>query len=71
MITTWKKHCPFYTEQQPGLRQAWRKGWFFRKEHGPGRPANAVKLPVLYPAWLDGYFKADEHRQEAEPEARQ
>lgn len=82
MIAKWKEHCPYDNEEHPGLRQAWRKGWFYRKEHGPVRSEEEITrrmeeikrrmtIRLLFSSWLEGYFAAEEHLQQAKPEFRQ
>lgn len=74
MTATWKEHCPHDGEEQPARRQAWRKGWFYRMDHGPANPPKAIKLKMfergLLAFWLRGYSAADEHLEEARPVVR-
>lgn len=70
MIATWKKHCPYNTEEHPARGEAWRKGWVYQKGHGSSSAKEIERMMtelVLYASWLQGYSAADEHPQEAEP----
>ncbi|PSQ70165.1 MAG: hypothetical protein BRD31_04225 [Bacteroidetes bacterium QH_2_64_26] len=73
MIAKWKQHCPYDYEEKPVHRQAWREGWFYRKDHRPVAKEFERKMAERLPhsPWLQGYSAADEHLQEASPDARQ
>lgn len=73
MIAKWKEHCPYDGEEHPTRRQAWRKGWDFRNEHGPVAKEIERKMAerLPYSPWLQGYSAAGGHLQEARPEYRQ
>ncbi|WP_263787997.1 hypothetical protein [Salinibacter grassmerensis] len=71
MAETWKTRCPI-GEDSPDRRQAWRRGWQYRKEQGPGTPkmetaAEMAGKPGLLEAWLQGYAAADGHFTGPEP----
>jgi hypothetical protein len=62
---TWKTQCPI-GNGSPDRRQAWRRGWEYRKERGPGTPrmetaAEMTERPGLLQAWLQGFAAADSH----------
>lgn len=62
----WQEHCPIDESEWPAKRQAWRSGWEYRKEHGPGKPdrdtvLGMVERPSLLSVWLQGYSAADNH----------
>lgn len=66
MAETWKTRCPIDEEEAPAERQAWRGGWNYRKENGPGTPkmeiaAEMAGHPDLLSVWLKGYAAADNH----------
>lgn len=65
MPDMWKRHCPYANEEQPARRQAWRKGWLYRKNHGSVDPAKEIKLKMfeqgLLTFWLRGYSAANSH----------
>lgn len=73
MIAKWKKHCPYDSDENPTYRQAWRKGWFYRKNHRPiareikRRWAEGLPDSPL----LQGYYAADEHLEDAMPVVQQ
>lgn len=75
MIAKWKTHCPYNHEEKPAHLQAWRKGWFYRKDHGLVNPPKEIKLKMIkqgvFSSWLEGYFAADKHLLEAKPGVRQ
>jgi hypothetical protein len=60
----WQEHCPIDEEEWPVQRQAWRSGWEYRMEHGPGKPdretiLEMVERPTLLSVWLQGFAAAD------------
>lgn len=66
MAETWKERCPIGEEESPVERQAWRGGWKYREERGPGTPKMEVAAemagdPDLLKVWLQGYAAADNH----------
>ncbi len=61
----WAKRCPI-GEESPAQRKAWRRGWEYRKERGPGTPkmevaAEMAGRPDLVSEWLEGFGAADRH----------
>jgi len=61
----WKDRCPIDEQEWPVQTQAWRGGWEYRMEHGPGQPdresiLEMVERPTLLSVWLQGYTAADE-----------
>ncbi len=61
----WAKRCPI-GEESPARRKAWRRGWEYRKERGPGTPkmevaAEMAGRPDLVSEWLEGFGAADRH----------
>ncbi|MCS4039926.1 hypothetical protein GGP42_001576 [Salinibacter ruber] len=68
----WAERCPI-GEESPARREAWRQGWEYRKERGPGTPkmevaAEMAGRPDLVSEWLEGFSTADKHF--TGPEAR-
>lgn len=62
---TWADCCPIGKES-PARREAWRRGWEYRRERGPGTPkmevaAEMASGPGLLSKWLQGFAAADEH----------
>ncbi len=62
---TWAKRCPI-GEESPARREAWRRGWEYRKERGPGTPKMEVAGEMagssdLVSEWLEGFGAADRH----------
>lgn len=60
----WKDYCPIGEDEPPVKRQAWRGGWEYCMEHGPGVPDRSVvgemgNRPALLSVWLEGYSAAD------------
>lgn len=60
----WREHCPIDEDENPVLRQAWRGGWEYRMEHGPGKPDKETVLdvmgkPSLLSVWMQGFSAAD------------
>jgi hypothetical protein len=61
----WAKRCPI-SEESPARREAWRRGWEYRKERGPGTPKMEVAAEMagssdLVSEWLEGFGAADRH----------
>ncbi len=61
----WAERCPI-GEESPARREAWRRGWEYRKERGPGTPkmevaAEMAGRPDFVSEWLEGFGAADEH----------
>jgi hypothetical protein len=68
MPTEWKRHCPIEKNDSPVKRQAFRDGWEYREEHGPGNPTLETSSEVMYSpgllaAWLRGYAAADRQKR--------
>lgn len=66
MPDEWEQECPIPEDEAPAQRQAWRRGWEYRMEHGPGKPdreamLNVMGEPSLVSVWLQGYSAADAH----------
>ncbi|WP_259257710.1 hypothetical protein [Salinibacter ruber] len=62
---TWAERCPI-GEESPARREAWRRGWEYRKERGPGTPKMEVAGEMagssdLVSEWLEGFGAADRH----------
>jgi hypothetical protein len=67
----WQEHCPIDEEEWLVQRQAWRSGWEYRMEHGPGLSEEEAEpiarhvldsyTPPVLSAWLQGYSAADNH----------
>jgi hypothetical protein len=70
----WKKHCPMDEDEWPVQRQAFRGGWEYRVQHGPGldeEAAGPISVRVVeeygagvLSAWMQGYSAADNHLRE-------
>lgn len=68
MSGVWKEHCPIDEDEWPVHCQAWRGGWEYRVEHGPGKPdrkliLEMVESPGLLSVWLQGYSAAVEYAE--------
>jgi hypothetical protein len=77
MPETWKDLCPIDEEKRPIQRQAWRGGWLYRMERGPGlgeeeKPAVDRTLEKynssVLSAWLQGYSAANSYLREKKSE---
>lgn len=80
MAATWKKGCPYDTEEDDTCRlwpqrRAWREGWVYRKERGPVKPAKEIEHEMtehrLFSSWLQGYLAAAEDLQEADSQGQE
>lgn len=63
-----KDHCPIDEDELSVERQAWRGGWEYRMENGPGKPSrgtvlNVMGKPSLISTWMEGYSAADAHQR--------
>jgi hypothetical protein len=69
MPDEWEQHCPIEKKGDSlARRQAWRGGWQYREEHGPGNPtletsSEVMDSPSLLVAWLRGYAAADRQKR--------
>lgn len=66
MTETWKKRCLIDEEEHPTRRRAWKQGWMYREEHGPGdphwyAPRSLTGSPDLLSAWIEGFEAADKY----------
>lgn len=63
MTAVWKKHCPYDINEHPSRWRAWRRGWMYRKTHGPVTPAKKTVRKMikqrLFSSWLQGYTTAE------------
>lgn len=65
----WEAHCPIDEHDHPAKRQAWKGGWMYCMEHGPGTPdpdaaREMAHRPALLSVWLQGYSAADRVQRE-------
>ena len=71
-VMDWQDHCPLDPNQaRPVELKAWRDGWAYCVEHGPGAPSRGdcrrtdlFDRPALLSIWLQGYSAADNHLRE-------
>ena len=67
-MDSWQEHCPIDEREAPVKRQAWKGGWIYRIEHGPGKPdrktiLSMVDRPSLASVWLQGFSSANTHAE--------
>lgn len=68
----WQEHCPLDSDEaRPAELRAWKDGWEYCMEHGPGAPdhgdrerTDLFERPTLLSIWLQGYSAADNHLRE-------
>ena len=68
----WQERCPLDSDEaRPVELHAWKDGWEYCMEHGPGAPDHGDRertdlfaRPALLSLWLQGYSSADNHLRE-------
>lgn len=68
----WQERCPLDPDEaRPVEIKAWRDGWEYGLEYGPGAPdhgdrerTDLIERPALLSLWLQGYSAADNHLHE-------
>ena len=72
VMADWHEHCPLDPDEaRPVELHAWKDGWEYCMEHGPGAPDHGDRertdlfaRPALLSLWLQGYSAADNHLRE-------
>jgi len=70
----WQERCPLDPDEtRPVELRAWKDGWAYCMEHGPGAPdhgdcerTDLIGRPALLSIWLQAYSAAHNHLQSEE-----